>query len=82
MSDVFAPGWRVLIDGRATTLHRANYTFRGVFVPAGEHAVVFEYRPTDYLVGAALSCLGLALVAWGVARSRTLVPSQQARIPR
>jgi hypothetical protein len=65
MSDVFAPGWNALLDDRPTELLRANYAFRGVFVPRGDHRITFAYRPADYLVGAALSCLGLAFVALG-----------------
>ncbi len=38
------PGWRVTIDGIAATIECANGLYLAVEVPAGEHAVVLEYR--------------------------------------
>ena len=49
------PGWRAALDGQPVGLYRTNGTLMGVPVPAGEHTVVFDYRPaTLYL--AVLSC--------------------------
>jgi hypothetical protein len=64
VSEMDMPGWRAEVDGVPTTIHRTNYLFRGVFVPAGRHAVRFVYRPRAIMVGAAVSAL--ALVALGL----------------
>lgn len=68
MSDMYTDDWSVAVDGRPATLYRANYTFRAVWLPGGEHLVEFSYRPRALAVGAAVSAtttLGLvALAAW------------------
>jgi uncharacterized membrane protein YfhO len=59
------PGWRAYLDGRAVGVLRVNYNQRGVHVPAGEHEVIFVYRPKSVIVGAAVSLLtALGLLAW------------------
>lgn len=62
-SDVYYPGWRARIDGKEAPLYRANYALRGVLVPAGQHRVVFEYRPWAFRLGALISSLSLLLLA-------------------
>ncbi len=45
LSEMFFPGWRASIDGVETPIYRANYLFRGVVVPSGQHTLEFVYRP-------------------------------------
>jgi hypothetical protein len=59
--DVYYPGWEVSVDGRPADLERVDYTFKGVFVPSGEHEVVFRYRPASLREGLILSLAGLLL---------------------
>lgn len=63
LSDLYHPGWRATVDGAAVPLLRANHALRAVAVPGGRHRVVFEYAPASVRAGAALSVLGLALLA-------------------
>lgn len=42
LSDPYYPTWRAEIDGKRTEIHRTNYAFRGIFVPAGKHILKFE----------------------------------------
>jgi len=37
------PGWRVLVDGHAQPVARADLGFQAVWLPAGEHRVVFRF---------------------------------------
>ena len=60
---MYFPGWRAYVDGVETPIYRANYLFRGVVVPQGQHTLVFAYRPTSVLVGAAISLVALVLAA-------------------
>jgi len=62
-SDVYYPGWSATIDGQQAQLYRADYAFRGVAVPTGNHVVKFTYRPRRFLLGAGLSLASVALLA-------------------
>jgi len=61
LADSYSPGWHATVDGAPVTIERANYLFRAVAVPAGDHTVVWQYRPTSLLVGGAVS-VGAVLV--------------------
>lgn len=60
LSDVFDPGWRAKIDGKKTKVYRADYDFRAVAVPAGNHDISFTYFPDKLMYGFLLS--GLAIL--------------------
>ncbi len=45
LTDNYYPGWMVFIDDKETKIYRANYTFRAVNVPSGNHKVPFFYDP-------------------------------------
>ena len=59
--DAYDPGWRATVDGRPTSILRANVAFRAVRVPQGHHDIEMVYRPARLLWGAALSLAALAL---------------------
>jgi hypothetical protein len=63
-SDSYYPGWIAQVDGHETPVYRANITQRAVVVPAGEHRVLFQFRPTTVLVGLWVS-LGAFIVLLG-----------------
>ncbi len=39
----YLPGWRAFLDDQEVTMHKVNTVFPGIFVPAGDHRVVFKY---------------------------------------
>jgi hypothetical protein len=63
LTDVWYPGWTCRVDGHEEKIHRANYLFRSVWLPAGGHEVVFRFEPRSYLVGRRVSGIALAGVA-------------------
>jgi len=42
-SDANLPTWEAYIDNQKTPIYTANYLFKAVFVPKGEHEVIFKY---------------------------------------
>ncbi len=42
-NDSWGKDWHVYVDGKETTLYRANGGFKGVVVPSGERQVHFQY---------------------------------------
>lgn len=51
LSDNYYPGWNAYIDGVQTPIFRADYTFRSVFVPKGEHIIQFVFAPMSFSIG-------------------------------
>jgi hypothetical protein len=65
-SDAYYPGWTAALDGQSVSIFRADYAIRGVFVPAGDHLVHFEFRPKSFYLGVSItasSLFGLLLFA-------------------
>lgn len=65
LSDQWYPGWTVRIDGLEAKILRANYLFRGVKLPAGNHIVEFKYSPASFSIGGVISLI--ALLIFGLA---------------
>lgn len=59
LSDLSYPGWQAYVDGNETVLLQADYVFRAVWVPLGDHLVTFRYLPLSFMVG-----IGVSVVAW------------------
>jgi hypothetical protein len=57
IADVWYPGWSAYMDGKSVPLLRANYLFKAVPVPKGEHEVTVVYQPILIYLGAGLSGL-------------------------
>lgn len=66
LSDNYFSGWRAYIDGKETKIIKANYTFRAVEVPRGEHVVTFSYFPDSFKKGILVSMGGLLILILSV----------------
>lgn len=60
--DAFSREWHASIAGRLLRQRPANYVGRAVEIPAGEHVVVFRFRPVAFWIGSVVSCL--AILVW------------------
>lgn len=62
LADTWYPGWQARIDGQPAPVLRANYLFRAVLLPAGQHVVQFEFRPASLRLGAGVSLAAALLL--------------------
>jgi hypothetical protein len=78
LTDVYYPGWVAKLDGKPVPISRANYMFRAVPIPAGEHQVVFLYQPISFWAGVslAITCLFLLLAAKLASALRTSIMNE------
>ena len=51
-------GWQAYLDGVPVDHIRANYALRSMRIPAGQHEIVFEFKPQSYYMGEKISLLG------------------------
>ncbi|MBA7492179.1 hypothetical protein ES702_02728 [subsurface metagenome] len=62
LADTFYPGWKASIDGLPTKIYRANFDFRAIILPEGEHEVEFVYKPLSFRIGKIISLVTGGLV--------------------
>jgi hypothetical protein len=65
LTDLNYPGWTAEVDGQRVRLYQANYLFRAVPLSAGQHIIIFRFRPSSVTWGFAISLttlLALTLV--------------------
>jgi len=65
VSEAWYPHWRVQVDGKPMPLERVDTMLQGVWLEAGDHVAVFEYKEPLYIrVSRWISAIaGLALLA-------------------
>ncbi len=59
-SEVAYPGWTATVDGQPAPIERANFAFRAVRVPPGEHRVAMPFEPASWRLGLLITGLSLA----------------------
>jgi len=80
ISEIFFPGWRITIDGKEATILRADGVFFGVFVGAGVHTLLVEFKPQYFDVGIASSLFAyVALLVMFIPRRQL---ARLRRLPR
>ena len=68
LTDTYYPGWKAEIDDQPAEIIRSNVAFRSVWVPQGEHTIVFRYDP-PLLTSSLLLGLAGVICLMGVAGS-------------
>jgi hypothetical protein len=61
LADAYYPGWLALLDGQSVPIYETNDVLRGVYVPAGDHQIQFQFRPRTLQIGIVLALAGLLL---------------------
>ncbi len=71
LSEIWYPGWQVLVDGQAQPVEKVAGILRGVSLDKGTHQAVFEYNPASIRWGVWLSLggwigiiVGAGIVLW------------------
>jgi Bacterial membrane protein YfhO len=55
-------GWKAYIDGKETEIVKTNYALRGINVPAGQHKITFEFKPTSYYSSLKIASISSGLI--------------------
>lgn len=50
-------GWTATIDGKQAPIIKVNYVLRGLAIPAGDHEIVFEFKPQSYYRSAKIAVI-------------------------
>jgi hypothetical protein len=64
LTDQYYPGWQASIDGKPTTIFRANAVMKSVFLAPGLHTVVFRYEPESLKMGILVALLAITLIVF------------------
>ncbi len=68
LSEVYYPkGWKAYLDGSEIPILRANYLFRAVVVPPGNHTLEMKFEPEGFYLGKKLSLATNILMLGGFA---------------
>lgn len=62
ISDSYYPGWKAHIDDNETKIYRADYVFRAIKIPEGEHLVKFSYISSSFNTGVIISFLTVVTI--------------------
>jgi hypothetical protein len=74
IGEVWHPGWRATLDGKAAALSRCNIALMGMWIPPGRHTLELVFRPRWWRTGLAVSGISVAVLlalsaAWLLRRS-------------
>lgn len=62
LSDLWYPGWVAFIDDRPVKIYRADYAFRAVYSPVGQHKIKFAFRPFSLRLGMLVSLFTIIFI--------------------
>jgi hypothetical protein len=66
LTDAYYPGWQAMVDDQPVDIQPVNVLFRAVSVPAGQHTVMFEFKPRSLKWGAYISGVSLGATLLGL----------------
>jgi hypothetical protein len=55
-------GWQAYLDGKPVDHIRVNYCLRGLRIPAGQHEIVFEFKPNSFAKGEVVSYFSSSII--------------------
>jgi len=74
VSDAYYPGWKAYLDDKEVKIYRADFAFRAVVVPKGNHVVKFVYNPDSFYKGLKISLISFSLaLVYSLLRKKNLI---------
>lgn len=68
LSEIYYPvSWHAYVDGNEVPIYKANFAFRAVLVPPGEHTLEFRFTSPAFEKGKAISMASTAIVLLAIA---------------
>jgi len=61
-SDTYYPGWKAYIDGVENKIYKTNGILKGIYIPEGNHNIIFKYTPSFFWYGVIISTIILIAV--------------------
>ncbi|MEX0682115.1 MAG: YfhO family protein [Dehalococcoidia bacterium] len=65
LSERYDDGWQVKIDGKGAKVLRGDNDLQVIAVPAGEHEVMMQFRPDEYVWGQRISIATVVVLVLG-----------------
>ncbi len=65
-SEIWYPEWKAYVDGMPFDILRANYCFRAVEIPKGEHMVEMKFESHSFVLGAYITLCTILLSVIGL----------------
>lgn len=62
LTDTYYPGWTATVDGTSTPILRADYTYRAVSVPEGNHIIMMQFNPMSLKIGFIVSISSILIL--------------------
>jgi uncharacterized membrane protein YfhO len=63
LSQIYYPGWVAFVDGKKTSVVRADYALTAVPLDSGNHTVRLAFQPSSYRIGLAISIVSCICLA-------------------
>ena len=79
VSDAFYPGWKVTVDGKASSMERADLLFRAIPIREGRQEVILIFQPDSVRIGVLGSALAATLCILMLGYARLGVSRREAR---
>ncbi len=62
LSEIYYPGWKAFLDGKEKEIYKANYLFRAVYAPEGDHHLELVFEPSRFTHGMVFTISFLVLL--------------------
>lgn len=66
LSEIWYPDWKAYVDGIEFEVYRANYCFRAVEIPKGEHLLEMKYESNAFKFGLLITSVTILLSVVGL----------------